>query len=753
MFRSLVKYGLSIAVCLTIAGGVCRAQSLATHHVRPATEDGSARPMGRLASGQTMNLVITLPLRNQDQLDQLLKDLYDPASPSYRQFLTVEQFTERFGPTQAQYDAVISFAKENGLTVTGASPNRVNVQVAGSVANVERAFHVNMGVYQHPTESRTFFAPDREPTTNLTFSLWHVSGLDNFSQPRPAGLEKRPEGSAARSGATTGSGPSASFLGSDMRAAYYGGSLTGSGQSLGLLEYYGTNLTDLTTYYTNAKQTNNVPVTLLSVDGTSTSCNYPSCDDTEQTLDITQALGMAPGLSSLVVYIGSTDAAIFNAMATHSPLNAQLSSSWTWTPADPSTDDPYFKEFAAQGQNLFQASGDSAKWTTSGSASYTYPADDVYVTTVGGTDLVTAAAGGAWSSETAWSSSGGGISPHKYAIPSWQTAAASGCASCSTAYRNGPDVSANANYTFYVCADQTTCTANSYGGTSFAAPMWAGYLALVNQQSVANSNGNLGFINPTLYSIGAGSNYKTDFHDITSGSNGYSATSGYDLVTGWGSPNGAALLNALAGAAATSGFTIGASPTSVSIAQGSTGTATITSTVSGSFSSAVTLSASGLPTGVTVGFSPTSITGTGTSTLTFTVASTVTAGSYAITVTGASGSISSSTTVTLTVTSKATANFALSVSPSSGSLSRGSSGYVTVTSTISGSFSSAIALSASGLPTGLTGSFSPTSIAPPESGTSRYTLTAARTTKTGRYTITITGTGGGLTRTTTLTLQ
>jgi hypothetical protein len=115
------------------------------------------------------------------------------------------------------------------------------------------------------------------------------------------------------------------------------------------------------------------------------------CDDTEQTLDITQAIGMAPGLSSLVVYVGSSDSAIFNAMATHSPLSAQLSSSWTWYPADPATDDPYFKEFAAQGQNLFQAAGDSGKWTTSGTASEIYPADDVYVTSVGGTDLNTTA--------------------------------------------------------------------------------------------------------------------------------------------------------------------------------------------------------------------------------------------------------------------------------------------------------------------------------------------------------------------------
>ncbi len=279
--------------------------------------------MGQRSATETMSLVITLPLRNQDELDQFLQDVYDPSSPNFRQFLTVEQFTAQFGPTQAEYDAVINFAQENGLTVVGTSPNRLNVQLSGPVANVEAAFHVNLGVYQHPTENRTFYAPDREPTTNLTFRLWHISGLDNFSIPHPAGLDRNPANSGSSSSATTGSGPSASFLGSDMRAAYYGGSLTGSGQSVGLLEYYGTDLADLNTYFTNAKQTNNVPITVLSTDGTSTSCLDTraggNCDDTEQTLDMTQALGMAPGLSSLVMYVGSSDAAIFNAMATAKP--------------------------------------------------------------------------------------------------------------------------------------------------------------------------------------------------------------------------------------------------------------------------------------------------------------------------------------------------------------------------------------------------------------------------------------------------
>ena len=225
------------------------------------------------------------------------------------------------------------------------------------------------------------------------------------------------------------------------------------------------------------------------------SCTYPSCDDTEQILDMTQALGMAPGITTLYVYVGSSDTAILGAMTTDSPLPLQLSSSWTWTPADPSTDNPYFQKMAAQGQSFFQAAGDSGAWS---SRNDLYPSEDPYVICVGGTDLETSSAGGPWSSETAWSDGGGGISPDHYAIPSWQQLAGviTSANKGSTSYRNGPDVSANANFTYYVCADQKACTANEYGGTSFAAPLWAGYIALANQQAAANGGSAVGFLNP-----------------------------------------------------------------------------------------------------------------------------------------------------------------------------------------------------------------------------------------------------------------
>jgi subtilase family serine protease len=751
------------AVLLFVVEGRTHAQSLMTHHVREATLNGQARQVGRLPSTQSMRLDIVLPLRNQLDLESFLKELYDPSSPSYRHFLTVPEFTARFGPTQEDYDAVIRYAKTNGLAVVGGSRDGMDVQVEGSVANIETAFHVSMGVYQHPAENRTYYAPDREPMVDLPFQLWHISGLDNFSIPHPMFVKKSDyamaHGIAAESvvsHATTGSGPSASFLGSDMRAAYYGGTtLTGAGQNLGLLEYLGTDLADLNTYFANVGQTNNVPITLLSTDGTSTSCVDSraggDCDDTEQTLDMTQAIGMAPGLSSLVMYIGSTDTAIISAMTTHSPLPTTIGCSWGWTPADPTTLNPYFQKMAAQGQNFFVASGDSSTWSSRNEA---WPADNAYIVSVGGTDLVTASAGGPWKSETAWVDSGGGISPDSIAIPSWQQLAGviNSSNKGSTTLRNGPDVSANANFTFYVCADQTTCTANDYGGTSFAAPMWAGYIALVNQQLANNGEPTIGFINPTIYGQNVTSSYATDFHDITSGTSGsYSAVTGYDLVTGWGSPNGTGLINALAPTSTTPSFTISASPASLSVVQGSNGTSTITTAVSGGFSSAIALTATGQPTGVTVSFNPTSIAapGSGTSTMTMAVASTTATGTYTITVTGTGGGLTQTTTVGLTVTAPAAGNFSLSASPASLTITRSSHGTTTITITPSNGFSGSVTLSASGLGTGVTASFSPN----PATGTSTLTLTASSTATTGTRTVTITGVSGALSHTTTISLR
>jgi len=522
-------------------------QSLLTRHVRDVTLNGQAPFVGRLPATQSMRLDIVLPVRDQAGLDGFLQELYDPSSPAYRHFLTVEQFTERFGPSQEDYDAVISFARANGFTVAGGSRDGMDVQLKGSVADIETAFHVAMGLYHDPIENRDFYAPDREPTVDLPFRLWHISGLDNYSIPHPE-FVRRPEGAVTPADGP-GSCPGRQFCGSDMRAAYYEGTaLTGKGQNIGLFEFGGYDISDLNLYYQTAKQKRLGKVICVSVDGTS--CGN-SGDDSEQILDMTQALGMAPE-ATVYVFVGNpsgSDAAataILASMSSHKPLPLQMGTSWFWGPPDVKAVDLYFKKMAAQGQSYFKGAGDYGAWSYGNYGGPVWPRDDAWVTLVGGTDLTTKGPGKGWASETGWSDGGGGISPDGILIPSYQklkgviTKANQG----STKYRNGPDVSAMADQYFYYCADGS-CQGGG-GGVSFATPMWAGYLALANQQAAAKKLPPPGFINPAIYPLGLGKTYHTDFHDITSGGNGYPPTKGYDLTTGWGSPNTDGLINALA---------------------------------------------------------------------------------------------------------------------------------------------------------------------------------------------------------------
>jgi hypothetical protein len=201
-------------------------------------------------------------------------------------------------------------------------------------------------------------------------------------------------------------------------------------------------------------------------------------------------------------------------------------------------------------------------------------------------------------------------------------------------------------------------------------------------------------------------------------------------------------------------FALTASPTTISVAQGGTKTTTVSTTVSGGFNSAVSLSATGLPAGVTAAFSPASIAapGSGSSTLTFTAGSTAATGTSTVTINASGGGDSHSTTVSLTVSATATPDFSVGASPTSLSVAAGSSGTSTVSTSVSGGFNSAVSLSASGLPSGVTAAFSPTSIAAPGSGSSTLTFTAGSTAAAGTSTITINASGGGVSHSTTISL-
>ncbi len=754
----LSSLGLGCAGAYASDFNVAHGQLMTGSHVPMAVASGLAPRVGVLPAEKKLQLSLNLPVRNQDQLDDFLAQLQDPNSPNFHKYLSVAEYTDRFGPTQADYDEVVSWAHANGYTVTETAPNRRLVNVEAPVSVINKTMHVTMSQYAHPTENRTFFAADREPQVNVGVQLLHVTGLDNFQRPFNH-LKANGAAHSAPVAHAGGSGPSGEFLPSDMRAAYYGsGSLTGSGQSIGIFSFDGYKTTDLTVYKNGTGMTFSTPVNNVLVNGYSGVCDdgtgsgTGTCDDGEQILDIVNAIGMAPGITQILFYEGSSATPILNKMVADNSAKV-LSSSWGGGGFNNTTDDPIYQEMAAQGQTFLNATGDDGAYNSS---TWLAPSADPNVLEVGGTDLTTASAGGAWASETGWPDSGGGFySGSGSHTPSYQQLAGviTTTNKGSTTYRNDPDVAMEANFDNPTASNGSFLT--GYGGTSFAAPRWAGFIALVNQQSVANGHGTVGFVNPAIYNVGVSSSYSSDFHDVTSGNNkptagsgtGFNAVAGYDLVTGWGSPKGVALITALAGGSTgTADFSLAASPSSLTVAQSNSGSSSVTVTGTNGFSSSVSFAASGLPTGVTASFSPTS-SATGT-TVTFTASSTATTGAKAVTITGTSGSLSHTTTITLTVSATATADFSLSASPSTLSVAQSGSGSSTVTVNKLNGFTSSVALSASGLPSGVTASFSPAST----TTTSALTLTASATATAGTSTVTISGVSGSLSHSTTISL-
>lgn len=516
------------------------------------------KPISHLPSDKQLKLAIGLPLHNQQGLSALLQQIYDPSSPDFRHYLTPGQFTENFGPTEQDYAAVLAFARSNGFAITGTHPNRMLVEVTAPVSAVERAFHVNLGVYQHPKEARTFFAPDVEPTLDSSVPVLDIEGLNNYIRPRPKSHRRNP---AQEGVARVGTGPLGNgYMGSDFRTAYVPGVAdTGVGQSVALVEFDGFYKNDITQYENYAHISHNIALVTKPLNGfNGVPTTGANSGNSEVALDIEMAISMAPGLSAVYVYeesypqSGNNDQdadnanILLNQIATDNYAR-QISCSWV-TPLN-ATSDNIFQQYAAQGQSFFDASGDDGAYE----GEVLPPSDNPYLTQVGGTTLTTSGAGGPWLSETVWNqgnatASSGGYSDF-YSIPAWQQGINMTGTKGSPTMRNFPDVAAVAENVF-VEADNGQL--ESFGGTSCAAPLWAGFAALVNQKAATLGMPAIGFINPVLYNIGMASSYGANFHDITTGNSfniytpsQFAAEPGYDLCTGFGTPKGNSLINAL----------------------------------------------------------------------------------------------------------------------------------------------------------------------------------------------------------------
>src|SRR6266513_2580222 len=341
---------LLMAACTVLFSGFPRAAHAAERQVLrghvPAALSRSP-PVERLSASKRLDLAIALPLRNQEALTNLLEQIYDPSSTHYRQYLAPGQFAERFGPTEKDYQTVVAFAKSNGLTVMGTHPNRTLVDVNGSVPEIEKAFHLNMRVYRHPTESRNFYAPDVEPSLNLAVPILAIGGLDDFVLPRPIGLRtnsfNRTPTLNARARAN-GSGPRGKFIGKDFRASYAPDvSLDGTGQSVGMFELDGYYPRDIAAYQSLAGLSA-VTLTNVWLNGFT---GKPGVKNVEVALDIDMVISMAPGLSRVIVYAGRVANDVLNRMATDNSAR-QLSSSWRFGPQVDPAREQIFLQFAAQ---------------------------------------------------------------------------------------------------------------------------------------------------------------------------------------------------------------------------------------------------------------------------------------------------------------------------------------------------------------------------------------------------------------------
>ncbi|HEU5396478.1 MAG TPA: protease pro-enzyme activation domain-containing protein [Verrucomicrobiae bacterium] len=515
---------------------IAQSRQLLYSHV-PAEIAGLV-PKGQVPGTAQLHLAVGLPLRNREALGEMLAQVTDPANPNYRHYLSPRQFTDLFGPTESDYDRVAEFFRQNGLAVTARYSNRMILDVSGRATDVERVFHVTLRTYRHPTEARDFFAPDVEPSIDLSVPILHVAGLNDYHRPHPNFKPME----AAVAEPMFGSGTNKSYRGKDFRAAYLPSistnELSGAGQTVAVLEFDGYYPNDIAAYE-NISGLPNIPLTNVAVNGGVSSITKVGSE--EVSLDIEMIACMAPGVSQIMVYEAANPSPfsdLLNRIATDNAAQI-VSCSWGAGGPDP-VSEQIFQEMALQGQSFFNASGDSDAFV----GKIPFPSDSTNIIQVGGTKLFTSKPGGVWTNEAVWNSgngagSSGGVSK-VYSLPSWQQGVATTANKGSTTMRNVPDVAMCAQNIEVIYGNGRT---GVIIGTSAAAPLWAGFAALVNQRAAEMGQAPVGFINPAIYAIGKSTNYDACFHDIKKGNNfwmksryKYKAVPGYDLCTGWGSP-------------------------------------------------------------------------------------------------------------------------------------------------------------------------------------------------------------------------
>jgi kumamolisin len=519
-----------------------------TGHIPGAVRDYSDQ--GRTPEVVELPVTVTLRLNNEDDLNQRIAEIYQPGNTNYHHFLSPQEFSARYSPTSEQVADVQSYLESQGLHGVTISSSGYLMHAQGAVGALNQAFRTELHEYADAT-GKTRFAPANEPSFPDGLAIRAVHGLENVTQLRR--FSKPLVASRTRSVGATG--PGGGFSPADLATAYnFPTAGNGAGQSIALVELDGYKPSDIAAY---ASQFGLLAPSLqnISVDSAT---NTPGANQDEVTLDIELATAIAPG-ASILVYEGLNTSQglldIYDQIATDNKASV-VSISWGMAESEyPSSylesESAFFRKMVVQGMSVFAAAGDAGAYEDGSKLSVADPAAQPFVTAVGGTHL-DIGTNGVYVSETTWNdgsvaagAGGGGVSA-VWAQPTWQNGIAKSTNQVSATMRNIPDVSLNADpdsgYAIYLNGSWMT-----YGGTSCGTPLWAGFMALVNQQRKVNGLTALGFANPYIYALNQGTRYAADFHDISDGSTNldYTAVPGFDDATGWGSFNGKGLFQDL----------------------------------------------------------------------------------------------------------------------------------------------------------------------------------------------------------------
>jgi len=521
--------------------------------------------VGRTQAARMLTLSFALPSRDPKGAADYATRVGKVGDTLFRQYLTPSEYAARFGARQADYDALVAWARAAGLTPGEAFAARTVLPVSGTAAAFEAALGVKFSDFTKPT-GEAFYEADSAAKlpAEIASKISGVLGLSSYNHFRSM-ARKLPAGARTNE---SGTGPGAAFSPADLRAAYSvpAQAFPSKPQQLGIFEQGGFFQSDINTYLARFKLAP-VPLAVRGVDGYG-----GGVDDTgvelEAVLDIDMQIAMNPTAQKITIYEDGSDSfqvAVldsFSAMANDKVVKS-ISVSYGQDEALQgataiAAENTVLIQLAAQGQAVFVSSGDDGAYGDEPpTLNVSDPASQPFVTAVGGTTLFTGPKE-EYYAEEAWNdlgagdgATGGGVSSI-WSIPSYQiqlgnpvTTANGGSAT----YRNVPDVAAVGNpLTGVAVYSQVNGGWITIGGTSVSAPLWAGFFSLANAESEGLGFGAIGFANPSIYTIGTTFGYfYPDFYDIYDGSNGdatiygtagFNAGPGYDNTTGFGSFSG-----------------------------------------------------------------------------------------------------------------------------------------------------------------------------------------------------------------------